>query len=50
MVAADARYFIELIDREIAFYRKENRFRSEADRAAMLGLFEKARRVYEQLR
>jgi hypothetical protein len=50
VVAADAKYFVDLIGSEMTFYRNETRFRKPDDRAAMLSFFERARRVYEKLR
>jgi hypothetical protein len=47
--AADARFFLDWIDREARFYGASTAFRSERDRAAMLDLFAKARAVYERL-
>ncbi|MFN7933507.1 MAG: CehA/McbA family metallohydrolase [Bryobacteraceae bacterium] len=46
---ADARYFIEWLEREVALYRNETRFRSATHRAAMVDLFEKALAVYRRL-
>jgi hypothetical protein len=47
--AADARFFLDWIDREVGLYRTSKAFRSEADRAAMLDMFAGARAVYERL-
>ncbi len=47
--ADDVRFFLAWIDRESKFYQKLASFRSEADRAAMLDFYGKARRVYERL-
>lgn len=47
--ADDVRFFLAWIDRESEFYRKLPSFRSEADRAAMLDFYRKARAVYERL-
>ncbi|HKX00488.1 MAG TPA: CehA/McbA family metallohydrolase [Bryobacteraceae bacterium] len=49
LVAQDARYCINWMDREIAFYQKEPGFRSAEDRQAMIAFFNKARAVYENL-
>jgi hypothetical protein len=49
VVPEDARFFLKWIDREMEYYRKESRFRSEQDRLAMLSLFERARAVYEKM-
>ncbi len=49
VVAADAKYFLVWMDREMEFYRKETRFKTAADREAMLAFFEKARKVYASL-
>ncbi len=45
----DARFFLDWIDREIAFYRALPEFREPAHREAMLALFASARRVYVKL-
>lgn len=47
--AEDARFFLDWIDREVRLYRTSTAFRSEADRAAMLDMFARARAVYERL-
>jgi hypothetical protein len=47
--AEDAKFFLEWIDREMLFYRHSTAFRREADRAAMLDLFLRARGVYEAM-
>ncbi len=49
IVPQDAEFFLNWIDREMSFYKALSGFRSEADREAMLALFEKARRVYARL-
>jgi acetyl esterase/lipase len=49
IVPQDAQYFIQWIDREMEFYRKEPRFSRPEDRAAMLQFFERARDVYSRL-
>ncbi|HYK89120.1 MAG TPA: CehA/McbA family metallohydrolase [Acidobacteriota bacterium] len=49
VVASDAQYMVDWIDREMEFYRKEARFRRPEDRDAMLAFFGKARRVYADL-
>jgi len=50
VVREDARFFIDWIDREIAFYKALPGFRKPADREAMLALFTQARKVYAGLR
>jgi hypothetical protein len=47
--AADARFFLDWIDREARLYRTSTGFRRERDRAAMLDLFAQGRAVYERL-
>lgn len=49
IVPEDAKFFLNWIDREMNFYMTLPGFRSDADRQAMLGLFERARRVYARL-
>jgi hypothetical protein len=49
IVREDAQFFIDWIDREIAFYRDLPGFREPADRNAMLALFTAARQVYASL-
>jgi hypothetical protein len=49
IVAEDARFFIDWIDRELRFYKNETRFRAPEDQTEMLGFFEKARAVYAKL-
>ena len=49
VVADDARFFLDWIDRETAFYKDASGFREEAHREEMLALFATARRVYERL-
>jgi hypothetical protein len=49
VVPADARFFLQWIDREMDHYRKEPRFRKPEERAEMLKFFEKARAVYQRL-
>jgi hypothetical protein len=49
IVAADAQFFIDWIDRESEFYRRLPAFREPAHREAMLSLFQSARQVYEKL-
>jgi len=49
IVADDAKFFLEWIDRETAFYRGLPGFRDPAHRAAMLDLFDRARKVYAKL-
>jgi hypothetical protein len=48
-VPEDAEFFVDWIDRELSFYKKETRFRSLQDQAEMLRFFEKARAVYAKL-
>lgn len=47
--SADAKFFIEWIDREIAFYQKEPGFREPRHREEMLEFFRKARAVYAKM-
>jgi hypothetical protein len=49
VVADDAKFFVDWIDREIAFYRESSAFREPAHREAMLALFTAARQVYTSL-
>jgi hypothetical protein len=49
IVAADARFFIEWIDREIRFYQEQRGFRKDSDRSEMLSFFQKARAVYVKI-
>jgi len=49
IVAEDARFFIDWIDREMKFYKNETRFRTSQEQAEMLSFFEKARAVYMKL-
>jgi hypothetical protein len=49
IVREDARFFLNWIDREIAFYKDLPGFREPAHRKAMLELFDSARRVYAKL-
>jgi hypothetical protein len=49
IVREDAQFFIDWIDREIAFYRNLPGFREAAEREAMLALFQSARNVYASL-
>ncbi|MEW5977328.1 MAG: CehA/McbA family metallohydrolase [Acidobacteriota bacterium] len=49
VVADDARFFLDWIDREMNFYRTEERFRKPEHRTAMLEFFASARNVYEEL-
>ena len=48
--ADDARFFIEWIDREIAFYQSSDEFRDPRHRAEMVAFFRQAREVYARLR
>ena len=45
----DAQFFIDWIDREMAFYKNLPDFREPAHRDAMLALFSAARQVYAGL-
>jgi len=49
VVPSDAQFFVDWIDRELAFYKKETRFRSQLERAEMQRFFEQARAVYAKL-
>lgn len=49
IVAADARFFVDWIDREIRFYQESGDFKSVDDRNEMLYFFKKARRIYSVL-
>ncbi len=49
IVKEDARFFIDWIDREAAYYRQLPGFRAPAEREAMLELFGAAREVYTKL-
>jgi hypothetical protein len=49
IVPSDAQFFVDWIDRELAFYKKETRFRSPREKAEMLHFFEQARAVYAKL-
>jgi len=49
VVAADARFFIEWIDREIRFYQEQSGFREDSDRSEMVSFFQKARAVYVKI-
>jgi hypothetical protein len=49
VVREDARFFLDWIDRETAFYRELPGFREPAHREAMLALFSSARQVYLKL-
>jgi hypothetical protein len=49
VVPEDARFFLDWIDREMAFYRNLPGFREPAHRDAMLALFASAREVYRRL-
>jgi hypothetical protein len=49
VVPEDARFFLDWIDREMAFYRNLTGFREPAHREAMLALFSSAREVYLKL-
>jgi hypothetical protein len=45
----DARFFLDWIDREMAFYAASRDFRSDDHREAMLSLFREAREVYARI-
>jgi hypothetical protein len=49
IVPSDAQFFVDWIDRELAFYKKETRFRSPREQAEMLHFFDQARAVYAKL-
>lgn len=49
IVAEDARFFLDWLDRESKFYRKLAGFQKESDRQGMLNLFRQAQAVYERL-
>jgi len=49
IVRTDAQFFIDWIDREMAFYKNLPDFREPAHRDAMLALFSAARQVYAGL-
>jgi len=46
---ADARFFLDWIDREMRFYRSQSGFREPRHREEMLAFFEQARDVYARL-
>ena len=47
--AADAKFFLEWIDREIAFYTASRGFRTRGQQDEMLALFRQAREVYARM-
>jgi hypothetical protein len=49
IVREDAQFFIDWIDREIAFYKELPGFREPGHREALLALFSSARQVYRSL-
>jgi len=49
IVARDAQFLLNWIDREIEFYRVEPGFRQPRHREEMIALFQKARAVYQKL-
>lgn len=49
VVRDDAQFFVDWMDREIAFYKSLPGFREPAHREAMLALFTSARQVYSSL-
>jgi hypothetical protein len=49
IVRKDARFFVDWMDREIAFYEGMSGFRESAHRQGMLELFTSARQVYSSL-
>jgi hypothetical protein len=46
---ADARFFLNWIDREISYYEKQTGFRTAEERSEVLSFFRKARTVYSRL-
>ena len=49
IVAADAQFFLDWMDREIEFYKKEDRFKKPSEQREMLAFFERARVIYAKL-
>lgn len=49
LIREDLQFFLDWIDREIAFYQKAPGFREPAHREAMLAFFQSARQVYAGL-
>ena len=49
VVAQDAQFLLQWIEREIDFYRREPGFKDASHREAMITLFQKAKAVYERL-
>lgn len=49
IVPAEAKFFIDWLDREIEFYKKEPGFKEPSHRREMLSLFQRARTVYSKL-
>ncbi len=49
IVPDDARFFVQLMNREIEHYRNIQGFHSEADRQAMLDMYTRARAIYSGL-
>jgi hypothetical protein len=49
IVAQDAQFLVRWIEREIAFYRAEPGFKEPSHREEMIGLFQKAKGVYDKL-
>jgi hypothetical protein len=49
IVPSDAQFFVDWIDRELSFYKKETRFRTQQEQAEMLRFFEQARAIYTKL-
>jgi hypothetical protein len=49
IVAPDAQFLLKWIEREIAFYQAEPGFKEPSHREEMIGLFQKAKAVYEKL-
>ena len=47
--AGSARYFVRWLEREIAFYQAEQRFRSAAEKEAMLRFLRDGLEVYRKL-
>jgi hypothetical protein len=49
IVAEDVKFFLNWLDREIEFYKRQPGFKTEFDRQAMLEFFRQARAVYARL-
>ena len=48
IVAEDVKFFLNWLDREIEFYKRQPGFKTESHRQAMLGFFRQARAVYQK--